>query len=64
MPPYWDTKALLHPNPTQYLFSTFKLFPSFLLKINAFPIRFEKGEKKFGQRWIRTRVDHVNKHAL
>ncbi len=53
-------KALSAPTLTLpvTLFSTFWLFPSFLLKINAFTKRFEiwKGreKKKFGQRWDRT----------
>ncbi len=34
----WDNKAL--PATTQNLFSTFCLFPSFLLKINAFPMQY------------------------
>ncbi len=53
-------KALSAPTLTlpDTLFSTFWLFPSFLLKINAFTMRYEiwKGreKKKFGQRWDRT----------
>ncbi len=53
-------KALSAPTLTllDTLFSTFWLFPSFLLKINAFTMRFEiwKGreKKKFGQRQDRT----------
>ncbi len=51
MPPYWDNKAL--PTPTLTLpdtsFSPFWLFPSFLLKIIAFPMWYEiwKGRKFF-----------------
>ncbi len=49
MPPYWDNKAL--PTPTLTLPDTFIfnfLIISFLLKINAFPVRYEiwKGRKK------------------
>ncbi len=53
-------KALSAPTLTlpDTLFSTFWLFPSFLLKINAFTMRYEiwKGreKKKIGQRWDRT----------
>ncbi len=50
MPPYWVNKTLPTPTLTlpDNLFSTFSLFPSFLLKINAFPMRYEiwKGRKK------------------
>ncbi len=59
---FWDNTAL--PTPTLTLpdtsISTFGLFPSFLLKINAFLVWFEKGEKKkFTKRRIRTRVDRI-----
>ncbi len=42
-------------------FSTFWLFPYFFLKINEFLmwLKFEKGEKKFAKRQIRTLVDRV-----
>ncbi len=52
MPPYWDNKALPTPTLTDTLFSTFWLFLSFLLKINAFPMRYEiwKGRKKVRQK--------------
>ncbi len=54
MPPYWDNKALPTPTLTlpDTLFSTFWLFPSFLLKINAFPMRYEiwKERKKVRQK--------------
>ncbi len=54
MPPYWDNKALPTPTLTlpDTLFSTFWLFPSFLLKINAFLMRYEiwKGRKKVQQK--------------
>ncbi len=54
MPPYWDNKALPAPTLTlpDTLLSTFWLFPSFLLKINAFPMRYEiwKGRKKVRQK--------------
>ncbi len=50
MPPYWYNKALYTPTLTlpDTLFSTFWLFPSFLLKINAFTMRYEiwKGREK------------------
>ncbi len=48
MPPYWDNKATLTPTLTlpDTLFSTFLLFPSFLLQINAFLILNLKREKK------------------
>ncbi len=50
MPIYWDNKALPTPTLTlpDTLFSTFLLFPSFLLQIHAFPLRYEicKGRKK------------------
>ncbi len=59
MPPYWYNKALYTPTLTlpDTLFSSFWLFPSFLLKINAFTLRYEiwKGrKKKFGKRRDRT----------
>ncbi len=60
-------KALSAPTLTlpDTLFSTFWLFPSFLLKINAFTMRYEiwKGreKKKFGQRRDRTLVDRFKK---
>ncbi len=71
MPPYWENKAL--PTPTL----TLCLFPSFLLKINAFPMRYDiwKGRKKvFGSNSGQSRqkahiytflkcVDHPN-HML
>ncbi len=38
MPLYWDNKALTLPGT---LLSTFRLFASFLLKINAFPMWYE-----------------------
>ncbi len=54
MPPYWDNKTLPTPTLTllDTLFSTFWLFPSFLLKINAFLMRYEiwKGRKKVRQK--------------
>ncbi len=53
MPHYLDNNVL--PTPTQtlsnILFSTFWLFPSFLLKINAFPMLYEslaKGRLELG----------------
>ncbi len=49
MPPYWYNKALYTPTLTlPDIFSTFWLFPSFLLKINAFTMRYEiwKGREK------------------
>ncbi len=51
-----DNKAL--PTPTLTLpntFSTFWLFPSFLLKINAFPMRWDlkSVKKKFAKMQIR-----------
>ncbi len=63
MPPYWDNKALPAPTLTlpDTLFATFWLFPSFLLKINAFLMWFEiwKGRKNVCQKWIRTWVDRI-----
>ncbi len=51
---YWDNKALPTPTLTlpDTLFSTFWLFPSFLLKTNAFLMRYEiwKGRKKIRQK--------------
>ncbi len=63
MPPYWDNKAL--PTPTLTLpdtFSTFWLFPSFLLKNKCFSDviwNLKREKKKFAKRQIRTRVDRV-----
>ncbi len=47
LPPYCDNKPL--PTPTRYFYW---LFPSFLLKINAFLMRYEiwKGNKKVVQK--------------
>ncbi len=44
--------SLRYPNPTRYLFSTYWLIPSFLLKINAFLMWSEiwKGRKKVRQK--------------
>ncbi len=54
MPPYRDNKALPTHTLTlpDTLFSTFWLFPSFLLKINAFLMRYEiwKGRNFFCQK--------------
>ncbi len=68
MPPYWVNKALPTPSLTLpgTLFSTCWLFHSFLLRINAFPMWYEiwKGRKKrFGKRWVWTRLDCIKKHA-
>ncbi len=66
MSPYWDNKSLPTPYLTlpNSLSSTFRLFPSLLLKIHAFPtwylVRKGRGEK-FSKTWIRTKVDRVKK---
>ncbi len=58
-PPY------TYPNPTDTLSSTFWLFPSFLLKINAFLMWYEiwKGRKIVCKRRVWTRVDGIKKQA-
>ncbi len=66
MSPYWDNKSLLTPYLTlpDSLSSTFRLFPSLLLKIHAFPTWYLvwKGRGgKFGKTWIQTKVDRVKK---
>ncbi len=50
MPHYWDNKALPTPTLTDIFFQLW-LFPSFLLKINAFrcDMIFEKGEKSLAK---------------
>ncbi len=67
MPPYWDNKALPKPTLTlpDTLISTFLLFPSFLLKIIAFPMQYEiwKGRNFWGQKADSNSVDRVKKHA-
>ncbi len=54
-----DVNLLGQKTPTRYFIFNFLLFPSFLLKINAFLMWFEKGEKKLSKRRIQTWVDHV-----
>ncbi len=71
MLPYWYNKALYTPTLTlpDTLFSTFWLFPSFLLKINAFTMRYEiwKGrekKKRSAKGGIEPLVDRVKKTWL
>ncbi len=66
-----DATLLVQYKPSLHLpdtlFSTFRLFPSFLLKINAFPMWYEiwKARKKmFSKRWIQTQVDRVKKYLF
>ncbi len=53
MPLYWDNKALSHNFLIiSFIFIENKCFSDVIWN-------FEKGEKNFAKRWIRTRVDRV-----
>ncbi len=58
MPPYWDNKAF--STPTRYFIFNFLLIDLIFIEIKIiFLMWFEKGEKKFANRQIRTWVDLV-----